>query len=165
MSETCLRQDIFWKKIPVLDVRHTYATKDKHHLSHTDDAAAALEYITTDNGGEPVYDFQPMCSGKNKKEREPSSCPVTIDRSIHVNYPVLLLWPAVNNDISAVAVGNLVRVATHDNRLRLYFTDLHVGIILGGLYIQFRWIQIFLLFYFYIFNVVFKDKPSAVLTS
>ena len=37
--------------------------------------------------------------------------------------------------------------------------------ILGGLHIQFRRIQIFLLFYFYSFNIVFEDKPSAVLAS
>ena len=39
------------------------------------------------------------------------------------------------------------------------------GDILGGLHIQFRRIQIFLFFYFYSFNIAFKDKPSAVLTS
>ena len=33
------------------------------------------------------------------------------------------------------------------------------------IHIQFRRIQIFLLFYFYSFNIVFKDKPLAVLTS
>ena len=32
-------------------------------------------------------------------------------------------------------------------------------------HIQFRWIQIFLLFYFCSFNIVFEDKPSAVLAS
>ena len=37
--------------------------------------------------------------------------------------------------------------------------------ILGGLMIQFRRIQIFLLSYFYSFNIVFEDKPPAVLTS
>ena len=40
-----------------------------------------------------------------------------------------------------------------------------IGPILGGLHIQFRPIQIFLLFYFYSFNIVFEDKPLAVLTS
>ena len=37
--------------------------------------------------------------------------------------------------------------------------------IVDGRHIQFRMIQIFLLFYFYSFNVVFEDKPSAALTS
>ena len=39
--------------------------------------------------------------------------------------------------------------------------------ILGGLqlHIQFRWIQIFILFYFYSFIIVFEDKLSAVLIS
>ena len=32
-------------------------------------------------------------------------------------------------------------------------------------HIQFRLIQIFVLFYFYSFNIVFEDKPSAVLNS
>ena len=32
-------------------------------------------------------------------------------------------------------------------------------------HIQFRWIQIFHLFYFYSFIIVFEDKPSAVLAS
>ena len=41
----------------------------------------------------------------------------------------------------------------------------NVVAILGGLHIQFRRIQIFLLFYFYSFNTVFEDKHSAVLTS
>ena len=54
----------------------------------------------------------------------------------------------------------------HTQLLRaLYEPKWSSGGILGGRHIQFRWIQIFLLFYFYSFNIVFEDKPSAVLTS
>ena len=49
---------------------------------------------------------------------------------------------------------------------RLLVKDVHSReVILGGLHIQSRRIQICLLFYFYSFNIVFEDKPSAVLTS
>ena len=37
--------------------------------------------------------------------------------------------------------------------------------ILGGLMLQMRRIQIFLLFYFYSFNIVFEGMPPAALTS
>merc|ERR1711966_214912 len=64
---------------------------------------------------------------------------------------------------SCLGFGNIPPLGSRSLKHLRYLS--HGGGYPRWTHIQFRWLQTFLLFYFYSFNIVFEDKPSTVLIS